>query len=224
MKRNHVLVYQLLVSLLPLVFLAIVWKRLPQSIPMHYGEDSVPDRMGNKSEMLGFHIFMATMGFAVGAFVLFADRFDKKYQNTDSSKVLLQLSWAVVAFLAIMSIYDIFISLPMIVPSTDHGNPLMKGIEIIVCLFFAMIGRIMLNTKSNMQPFVRLPWLNIKDENFQKMSHKIGKMWFWGSILLAIIVLIVPLKSSLLIFTSGIIAISVLPMIYSLFFLNNKKS
>ena len=50
MKKNLTNWIAIFISLLPLVYLAIVWNSLPQIVPVHYGWDMQPDRRGNKSE------------------------------------------------------------------------------------------------------------------------------------------------------------------------------
>ena len=51
MKKISTSAIAVLISLLPLGYLGFIWNSLPEIVPVHFGADMKPDKMGNKSEL-----------------------------------------------------------------------------------------------------------------------------------------------------------------------------
>src|SRR5215203_5093185 len=103
MKKNINSWIAILISLLPLVYLAIIWPSLPVIVPLHYGADMKPDRMGSKTELWLVQGIMVTI--SIGVYFLFRNlhRFDPKRKDAVSSTTFTKIAFGMVVFMAALS-------------------------------------------------------------------------------------------------------------------------
>lgn len=64
MKQSKLfrLLFPLLIMSIPWIYLAFIWKGLPQTIPTHFGIDETADKFGNKDEIVLAPIIMTVVG------------------------------------------------------------------------------------------------------------------------------------------------------------------
>src|SRR5687767_8699017 len=91
------------ISLLPLIYLAIIWPSLPAIVPLHYGADMKPDRMGSKTELWLVEAIMVTI--SIGVYFLFRNlhRFDPRRKNAVSSTTFTRMAFGMVVFIAALN-------------------------------------------------------------------------------------------------------------------------
>ncbi|MEO8711656.1 MAG: SdpI family protein, partial [Parafilimonas sp.] len=65
----------------------------------------------------------------------------------------------------------------------------MKFVFIAAGLLFALLGNNMYNMQPNYFAGIRLPWTLESEDNWRKTHHLAGRLWFFGGLLFAIIVL-----------------------------------
>src|ERR1043165_3496715 len=88
------------IALLPLVYLALIWNSLPEIVPVHFGADMKPDRMGNKDELWIPVAVMATISVLVYFLFQNLHRIDPKRKAASRSATFNKLAAGMVVFMA----------------------------------------------------------------------------------------------------------------------------
>jgi uncharacterized membrane protein len=216
MKKSISVWVAILVSLLPLAYLAAIWNALPQIVPLHFNYEMKPDRMGDKSEIWLVAGMMAGVSLVVYFLMSNIHRIDPKRRGKPQSPMFNKLALGLVIFLA---------ALNFIIISSIKGSMVMQSLLFpLLGLLFAFLGNNMNSIKPNYFAGFRLPWTLSDDENWRKTHHLAGKLWFGGGLLIAALGLVVPVKWMLPLFSGIMIIIGLIPVIYSYRFFKNKTA
>ncbi len=214
-------VIQALVSLLPLIFLALLWNQLPESVPMHYNGSGQPDRMGSKLEMVFVISFMAFIGFGVGWLLRNIHKIDPKQKYQDNSALMIKISWTTVIFICVLGAFIVYETLLF---STGQKSAFSgKGILMIVCLIFVVLGNFMNNIKPNYFVGFRTPWNLENEENWRKTHRLSSKLMFFGGIALMALIFLLPETLSAYIFLAGVVPLVLIPFVYSYLLFKREK-
>lgn len=207
MKKNLTNWIAIFISLLPAIYLAIIWPSLPAIVPLHYGADMQPDRMGSKTQLWLVQGIMVTI--SIGVYFLFRNlhRFDPKRKDAVSSTTFTRIAFGMVVFMAALSF--------LILSSVKNGAADFSLLFPLVGLLFAFIGNYMNNIKPNYFAGFRLPWTLSSDDNWRKTHHLGSRIWFAGGMLIAIVCLFLSFKTALIFFFSVMAVMILIPLIYS---------
>jgi len=198
-----------IIAVAPVIYLAAVWKQLPEKVAMHYDLHGNPDRYGNKKEL----IVLVAILLAVNVFVYFLltniYRIDPKKYASENKERLRRIALAVVVFISAI----IF----LIVYSSRQGsiNLSMGLIFSAVGLLFAFIGNYMQNMKPNYFAGFRLPWTLENAENWKKTHALGGKLWFAGGLFLGVVCLFTPPLASIIVFFTVMMILVIIPCVFS---------
>lgn len=204
-------------ALLPAIYLFIIWKKVPDKVAMHFDINGDPDRYGNKSEL----ILMTGILFVVslGVYYLMANinRIDPKRYAQENTSRFRKIGFVVTVFLSALTCFIIYSSI-------NGGSKMnVRLVLAAVCLLLAVIGNYMPNLKPNYFAGMRLPW-TLEDPDNWKATHALaGKIWFIGGILLGICCFILPQKAAFAVFMTGVLAMVLIPALFSWRFYMNKK-
>jgi uncharacterized membrane protein len=203
---NHWLVIVLTIS--PLVYLAIIWNSIPEIVPVHYDAHFKADRMGTKNNL--WLLSGVFSGISILLYLLFMNlrKFDPKLRKIPPSGTFTRLATVMVLFFTAMNF--------LFITSINNNIRLLdRAMLPLMGLMFAFIGNYMNNIKPNYFAGLRLPWTLSSDHNWRKTHQLAGKLWFWGGLLAAIVSLLVPSPWSIIVFFSIMSVMVVIPIIYS---------
>ncbi len=161
----------------PIIYLKIVYDKLPEKVAVHFGADMQPDRFGDKSEL--WNIILILMGISFLLYILMVNlgKIDPKNQSMQSKDLIEKIGLSVVTFLSLISIYIIY----------NSYNPTIGNfIFILLGGFFAFLGNFMYNVKPNYFVGIRLPWTLENEDNWRKTHHLGGKIWVIGGLLIVL--------------------------------------
>lgn len=208
----------LLVSLIPVAYLAITWNSIPEQVVLHYNAKMEPDRTGNKSELWLMAAILAGVSFLVYLLLQNIHRFDPKRKTKDSSAVFNKLAIGLVVFMTALNF--------ILILSAKKGNIVLSQFLFpLLGLMFAFIGNYMHAIKPNYFAGIRLPWTLNDDENWKKTHQLAGKLWFWGGLGFALVSLLIPEKTVLYLFIPLVIVLVIIPAVYSfMLYKNSRKS
>jgi uncharacterized membrane protein len=197
------------VILVPAAYLAIIWNKLPEIIPVHFDMKGHADRYGDKKELFLPVIILSVLSLFV--YFLFTNiyRIDPKKYAAENKSRLQRIGFAVAIFMVAMTC--------MIIYSGVKGGSVFN-ISIIlsgVGLLFAIIGNYMHNIKPNYYAGFRLPWTLNNNENWKKTHALAGRLWFAGGLLLAVICVFLTPVISMIIFFTVMTVITIIPGVYS---------
>lgn len=210
MKKNAWLINTaiIVVAISPLIFLAIVFKNLPDAVPVHYDLNLEPDRLDNKNSLWLSNGILSAVSLIVYLLLLNLHRIDPKRKNKTPAGQFKKIAIIAVVFLSALNFL-----LLLSVNKNISLSP--KLLLVLLGLLIAFIGNYMNNIKPNYFAGIRLPWTLSSDYNWKKTHQLAGKLWFWGGLLVAVVSLALPSALStpvFLIFTGIII---VIPIMYS---------
>jgi uncharacterized membrane protein len=208
MKKNFfTTLVVIFIALIPAGYLALIWDMLPASVPVHFGADMKPDRIGDKKELWLVVGIMAAV--SVGIYFLLNNlhRFDPKRKGMGPLASFGKLATGLVVFLSALSM--------VIVSSTKNAVDLQKLLFPLVGLLFAFLGNYMHNIKPNYFAGIRLPWTLSSNENWRRTHQLAGKIWFGGGLLLVVASLLLPVTVMWIVFAVLMLVMIVIPTVYS---------
>lgn len=193
----------------PAIYLAMVWKSLPEKVAVHFDLKGNPDRFGSRNELITTVIILTVVNAVVYLLLTNIWRIDPKKNAAENRNRIATIAFATTVLLsAIMC---------MIIYSASKGNIRFSAglIFSAVGLFFAILGNYLPNMKPNYFAGFRLPWTLENEENWRKTHQLAGRLWFGGGLLLAVICLFLPAEATIIIFFSIMVTITLIPCVYS---------
>jgi len=200
--------------LVPIIYLATIWQKLPEIVPTHFNNDGIANGWSHKSTL-----FILTVALEVGLYVLmlvipFLDprknirKMGSKYYN---------LRFIITLFIALITLYIIYSS-----TGGTFKNPNLHFL--LLGSLFAILGNYITTIKPNNFIGVRTPWTMESDYTWKKTHQLAGPLMIGGGIILDTLPFIFPYKAVSPIIVLGIIAIMVLvPVVYSYFVFRNEE-
>ena len=206
--------------LIPAIYLAILWKRIPQTVPMHFDLKGNVDRYGSKNELLTMVLILTAGNAIVYLIITNIYKIDPKKYAVQNKERLQRMAFSVSLYLSavwVMLIYEI---------ANNNVSMTMKFVFVAMGLLFALLGNNMYNLQPNYFAGLRLPWTLENEDNWKKTHHLAGRLWFFGGIFFAVIAIL--LNSEWTGYAS-IVILSVLVLIpvfysYNLYRTQTKKS
>ena len=208
-KKNKVtLLITSIITLLPIIAGVIMWNDLPDTIATHWGVDNEPNGfMAKPFAVFGLPFMMLALHWVC----IFFTAFDKKQAN-QNPKIITMVLWIIPSISVILSALTYTYAM---------GKKINIGLFALLIggILFVAIGNYLPKCKQNYSIGVRLPWTFSDTENWNKTNRFTGVVWVIGGL---IIIFTSPLTSPI-IFITVILAITLIPTIYS-FLLSKHKT
>lgn len=198
-----------IITLIPIVVGVLLWGKLPDTIPTHFGMDGTPNGWSSKpftvfgipALMLVFHLLCVSI-----------TSVDPKYDNM-SDKLFGIVVWTcpVISLLVVVASYCSALGWEM-----NISKYVMLGCGIL----FMAIGNYLPKCKQNYTMGIKLPWTLDDEENWNRTHRFAGFLWVVGGVFIAVNAF---LEWEWL-FLVIVFAMVLVPMIYSfLYFKRSKK-
>lgn len=197
-----------IIALSPLAFLAVIWNRLPEIVPVHYDLQFNPNRMGNKKELWLMNGLVSASSIFIYFLLTNLYRIDPKRTNQQYSVSFKRMAMGIVGFMTVLN-FLILLS----VNNSIHMSA--KWLFVLLGLLMAFIGNYFNNLKPNYFTGIRLPWTLSSDYNWKKTHQLAGKLWFWGGLLMVIVTLLIPAAYLAQTFFAMLGIMVIIPTIYS---------
>ena len=202
MKREKIIqeLVLVIITMIPVIYLAICWKVLPESMPVHFDAAGQPNGYGSRWTYvllpLGLYFMM-----------LILPRIDPRKANYavfSDSYFKLRL---------IMAIFIGFLDSAIIWSVVNKTDSVQKLIPVSILFLLMLIGNYLGNVRPNYFVGIKVPWTLNSDEVWIRTHKLAGKLWFWGS--LAAILLFFVVDKFAVIFIPLLIILVVVPIVYS---------
>jgi uncharacterized membrane protein len=204
--------FQIVIALLPTIYLLFLWRNLPDKIPMHRNISGEIDRYGSKTELFWLVLLLPVFIYVLLKII---PKIDPKYNFTKMEKTYHSLEYILITFMSVLSFIIIFSA-----KSGEDFNS--KSLLIIIIAFFIILGKYLKNIQPNYFIGIRTPW-TLENENIWQKTHILTSyLWIWGGIVGILGILFISEKNSIYLFLLLLGFLTVIPVIYS-YWLFKKK-
>lgn len=189
-----------IITLLPIVFGLIMWDKLPDPMPTHFGVDGVADGWSSKGfAVAGIPLFML----AVHLICIFASASDPKSKNY-SEKLFAIVVW-------LCPVLSILVEGMTYAYALGYEMNTTKYAMIFVAVLFVVIGNYLPKCRHNYTMGIKLPW-TLADENNWNATHRLaGYIWMLGGVVL----LVNAFFFNVYVFLAIVLVMTVIPCVYS---------
>jgi uncharacterized membrane protein len=198
-----------LIMLVPAIYLAVLWKNIPQTVPMHFDLKGNVDRYGTKHELLILTAVITILNAIVYLVVSNIYKIDPRKSATLNKDRMKRIAVGVSVYLSailIMIIYEI---------AHNDTRLTMKFVFVAMGLLFALLGNNMYNIQPNYFAGIRLPWTLESEDNWRKTHHLAGRLWFFGGLIFAVIALFLSRELASPVILVLVAVLVIIPIIYS---------
>ena len=200
-KKNwKTLVLTSIVTLIPIVVGLLLWNKLPEQMPTHWGINGEVDAWSSKGYAV---FFFPALLLGLHWLCLFASTMDPK-KEAYTQRMLTLVLWICPAISLLISTlmyakalgYDLRVNVIM---------PLLMG------LLFIIIGNLLPKMRQSYTMGIKLPWTLHNEENWNKTHRFGGKVWVAGGV----IIMATAFVGSFWILLGMLIIMMALPTVYS---------
>ena len=203
MKNKKYWLVTSLVTLLPMVAGLLLWNRLPEKLPTHFGIDGAADGWSGK----GVAVFgLPLMMLAFHGIIFAATKFDK--QNRGHNEKVMNLVG--LTFPAMSIVFTILIYTRALEIKLDLGHILFPMLG----LFCLLMGNWLPKIKQNTTLGIKLKWTLYSEENWNKTHRFGGWCWVLGGMAFCVMGF---LPGELLLFAlpATVVLLAAAPVVYS---------
>lgn len=204
--------------LAPVIYLAIVWNKLPEKVATHFNLQGNADKYGDKKELLIIIAILTGVAAVIYLLLPLVYKIDPKKRAIENKTRLQRLSFAIALFVSFITC--------IIINSAENGS-IHLNIRLIFCsigVLYCIVGNYMHNIKPNYFAGFRIAWTLNNEENWRKTHLLGGKLFFAGGLFIAVICLLTPVVASIVIFIIITLILVIIPMIYSYRLYKKQKS
>jgi uncharacterized membrane protein len=194
---------------IPAVYLALLWKKIPQTVPIHFDLQGNIDRYGTKQDLLYLIIGLTVLTTVVYLLITNIYKVDPKKYAAQNKERMQRIAFYVAAYLSAVFVIIIY--------TVIHNNSafMMKFVFIAMGLLLALLGNNMHNIKPNYFAGIRLPWTLENEENWRKTHQFAGRLWFFGGLTFSVLVFLLNNKWAGYIGAVLLAVLIIIPIIYS---------
>ena len=190
---------------LPFLYLATLWKDLPDQVPMHWNIHGEIDRYGDKIELLLIPFILPVFTYVL---FLIVPKIDPKNQIGQMGNKYDLLKFLLTTFMSVLALFIIYSA-----QNQSLTNP--NYVLLLIGILYIILGNFFKTIKANYFMGFRTPW-TLENETVWKKTHELGGiLWFIGGFAVVISSLIFNQELNFYIFMSITIIIALFPIVYS---------
>lgn len=200
-----------LLTAAPMLAGVLLWNRLPERVPVHFGFDGQPDSWSSRT----FAVF-ALPAFLLAMHVLCIKitSLDPRAENI-TGRVHSLILWIIPAV-------SMFAACLTYGTALGYRMDVNRFSSIVMGMMFIAIGNYLPKCRQNYTVGIKIPWTLADEENWNKTHRMAGPLWMAGGLFL-LVMGFTKLNSGIVMFPV-IFLITVIPCIYSYLFFRRKKA
>lgn len=203
-----------LLILLPIVAGVILWNKLPEKIPCHWGINGEVD--GWASKPMGVFLLPCIL-LGVQWLCFLATGLDPKSKNVTSTKMMGIVLW-------IIPLLNIVLHVMVYLAAFGHDINAARVLALVFGVMFVIIGNYLPKCKQSYTMGIKLPWTLNDEENWNATHRLAGKLWVAGGLLTMLCALLSGVWS-FIVMMSILVVMCAVPTVYSYrFYKKNKKA
>ena len=205
-KNLKTLIITSVITLLPILAGVILWDKLPENVPTHFGINGETDGFSSKA----FAVFaLPFFLLAVHWVCTFVTSVDPKSKNIDG-KPLMLVFW-------ICPTLSLLVSTLVYATAMDIRLDINMIMSLFFGVLFIIIGNYLPKCKQNYSLGIKIPWTLNSEENWNYTHRISGKLWVAGGI----IIIFTSILRVIWIFPAITLTMVIIPVILS--YLYHKK-
>ena len=191
------------ITLLPILLGLLLWNRLPDRLPTHFGVDGAADGFSGR----GFAVFgLPLMMLFFHIVIFFATRLDK--QNRGHNEKVMNLVGLIFPVMSIVS--------SVVIYSLGLGKELNLTMLLfpMLGLLFIAVGNWLPKIKQNSTLGIKIKWTLYSEDNWNKTHRFAGFVWVIGGVIFCLMGF-VPENMLFFLLPLQVILLACVPMVYS---------
>ena len=209
--RKHIIISSLLI-LSPILIGLLLWNRLPDRIPTHFGFSGEADQYSSKAFSV---FFMPVFLLFIHWLMIWGTMMDPKHEKV-SDRIYIMIIYSV-------PIISVFTNLMIYLKALYQNFDITRAIMCLVSVIFIVIGNYLPKTRQNYTIGIKLPWTLEDPQNWDKV-HRLGGYLFVGAGVAMFISIFLPGHSMIYVMLIVTILAAVIPVIYSYRLYKEKKA
>lgn len=191
------------ITLVPIVLGLLLWNKLPDRLPTHFGVDGAADGWSGK----GFAVFgLPLMMLGFHFVIYFATRLDK--QNRGHNEKVMNLVGLIFPVMSIVNSVIIYAQ------AMELELNLSMLLFPMLGLLFIAVGNWLPKIKQNSTLGIKIKWTLYNEENWNRTHRFAGFVWVIGGVIFCLMGFVAE-KTLLFLLPIQIILLAVVPMVYS---------
>jgi uncharacterized membrane protein len=166
---------------LPYVYIATIWNKLPELVPTHFNIEGVANDWSSKTSLL---FVPCALGIGIYFLMLIIPKIDPKKKIQEMGDKYYSLRFILTVFISLLATYLLYLSNT---GSLKKPNFLFA----LIGMLLAILGNYFQTLRPNYFIGIRTPW-TLKNEQVWKNTHRLGGwLWIGGGILMAILAFLI---------------------------------
>lgn len=172
-KNKWLMVVTSIIILLPILGGVLLWDKLPERVPFHWGVDGEVDGWASKPmAVFGLPPFML----AIQWICILATGLEPKAKNVTTTKMLGLVLW-------IIPVLNLFLHVMVYLAAFGRKVDMAAIMPLFMGALFVVMGNYLPKCKQSYTMGIKLPW-TLNDEGNWNATHRLaGKIWVAGGLL-----------------------------------------
>ena len=172
-KNKWLMVVTSIIILLPILGGVLLWDKLPEQVPFHWGVDGEVDGWASKPmAVFGLPPFML----AIQWICILATGLEPKAKNVTTTKMLGLVLW-------IIPVLNLFLHVMVYLAAFGRKVDMAAIMPLFMGVLFVVMGNYLPKCKQSYTMGIKLPW-TLNDEGNWNATHRLaGKIWVAGGLL-----------------------------------------
>lgn len=213
-KNKWTLVVTSVIILLPIAVGLLLWDKLPEQVPFHWGINGEVDGWATKTQAV---FLLPLLMLAMQWFCVLMTGLDPKAKNATESKLMGLVLW-------IIPVLNLFLHVMVWLQALGREVNMAVVMPLFMGALFVIIGNYLPKCKQSYTIGIKLPWTLDDEENWNKTHRLAGKLWVAGGLLCMPCALLSGVWS-FIVMMSVLVVMCAVPTVYSYrLYKKNKKN
>ena len=172
-KNKWLMVVTSIIILLPILGGVLLWDKLPEQVPFHWGVDGEVDGWASKPmAVFGLPPFML----AIQWICILATGLEPKAKNVTTTKMLGLVLW-------IIPVLNLFLHVMVYLAAFGRKVDMAAIMPLFMGVLFVVMGNYLPKCKQSYTMGIKLPWTLNDEGNWNATHRPAGKIWVAGGLL-----------------------------------------
>ena len=211
-KNKWTMIITSVIILLPIAVGMLLWDKLPEQVPYHWGINGEVDGWATKSQAV---FLMPLIMLGIQWLCAIVTQLDPKKQA--SSKMMWLVLW-------IIPVLNLFLNVMVWLAALGREVNMVVVMPLFMGALFVIMGNYLPKCRQSYTVGIKLPWTLDNEENWNATHRLAGKLWVAGG-LLCMPCALLPGVWSFIVMMSVLVVMCAVPTVYSyrLYKKNNKE-